>query len=80
MPASEKDVEMARRLFGCEGDITEYIVNIEIGVRNTTRAEADAIHRGQVGDGVRVPQWMRGDLSQGKGAERRADRHEVQPE
>ena len=48
LPASERDVEIAKRMFGGEGDITEYIVRLGISVENTTRAQADAIHRGDL--------------------------------
>lgn len=48
MPASKRDVEMAKRLFGEEGNITDYLVRLGISVENTTRARADAMHRGSI--------------------------------
>ena len=45
MSASKEDVETAKKLFGCKGDITEYIVHLDVGVENTTWAEVEAMHR-----------------------------------
>lgn len=39
---------MAKKMFGEEGSITEYLVRIGISVENTTRARADAMHRGAI--------------------------------
>ena len=39
---------MAKRMFGEEGSITEYLVRIGISVENTTRSRADAMHRGAI--------------------------------
>ena len=70
LPASERDVEIAKRMFGGEGDITEYIVRLGISVENTTRAQADAIHRGDL-DSKAVPEAdAAGGGLQAKGEER----------
>ena len=38
-------METAKKLFGCKGDITEYIIRLDVGVENTTWAEVEAMHR-----------------------------------
>ena len=70
MPASKRDLELAKALLGSEDDITTYIVRLEVSVDNTTKSEIDAMCKGR----------RASDDLQGKGKERQADRHEVQPE
>lgn len=62
MPASEKDIETARQLFGCKGDITEYIVDLGASIENTTWSEINAVRRGRAGSGGKAPSWGRGGL------------------
>ena len=47
VPAGERGEETAKKLFGCEDDITSYIVRLGFSVKNTTRSEVDAIHAGR---------------------------------
>ena len=72
---------MAKRLFGEEGSITDYLVRLGISVENTTRARADAMHRGTI-DRETAPGTGAGGNGglQDEGAERQADRNKVQPE
>ena len=57
MPPSERDVEIARSLFGSKGDITAYIVRLGISVENTTKSEIDKMCKGRprrrIGGGIR---------------------------
>lgn len=80
MPASETDEEAAQGLFGGEGNITEYIVELGFSVRNTTKSEVDAMHRGALKRGALSRVGAKVEGLQDKGAERKADRHKVQPE
>lgn len=80
MPASERDVEIARRMFGSEGNITEYIVELGFSIRNTTKSEVDAMHRGALKRGALSRVGAKAEGLQDKGAERKADRHKAQPE
>lgn len=47
MPASKRDVEIARAMFDCTDDITAYVVRLGVSVENTTRSEIDAMCRGR---------------------------------
>lgn len=80
MAVDKKDLETAKRLFGCEGSITDYVVSLGTSVENTTMAEIDAMHKGGRAGGA--PSWIGrgGGLQDDEGAERQGDRHEIQPE
>lgn len=69
MSASKEDVEAAKKLFGCKGDITEYIVRLDVSVENTTWAEVEAMHRSTLGGQVPA-ETDAGDGLQQDGAER----------
>lgn len=52
MPASERDVEVARSLFGSKGSITAHIVRLGISVENTTKSEIDKMCRERPAGGL----------------------------
>ncbi len=54
MPASKRDVEIARSLLGSEGNITSHIIRLNFSVENTTKSEINAMCGGRPTAGGRL--------------------------